>query len=67
MKSALVFTTVALVAGCLSSCTTTIPDLVSTEMSFELRREVYGIPMTARYTVGGKRSAKAPVLIDPVK
>lgn len=67
MKSAFLFTTVALVAGCLSSCSTLPEQLISTEMSFELKREVYGIPMTARYTVGGKRSAKAPILIDPVK
>jgi hypothetical protein len=36
-------------------------------MSFELKREVYGIPMSARYTIGGRKGAKSPVLIDPVK
>jgi len=66
VKGFAVLTTVALAVTSLTSCTTTIPDLVSTEMSFELRREVYGIPMSARYTIGGK-GAKAPVLIDPVK
>jgi len=57
----------ALASGSLTSCTSVLPELVSTEMSFELKREVYGIPMSARYTIGGKKGAKAPVLIDPVK
>lgn len=67
MKGFCILTTVALAAGFLSSCSTLPEQLVSTEMSIELRREVYGIPMTARYTVGGKRGAKAPILVDPVK
>lgn len=66
MRAAFLLTAFVLATGCLSSCTTTVPDLVSTEMSFELRREVYGIPFSAKYTIGGK-GAKSPILIDPAK
>lgn len=51
---------------CISGCSS-FPQpagVISPEMSFELRREVYGVPVTTRVTVG-RPIGKSTISVEP--